>query len=187
MIHILALSGSLRESSLNSLLLRAACQLAPQNIEIALYTKLGELPLFNPDIEGSEYDQPAPAAISAFRAALQSADGVLIASPEYAHGVTGVIKNALDWVVGSGEFVDKPVALINVSSRATIAYAALKETISVMDACIIEEASLTIPLIENQLDEAGVITHPDISIVIRTAINSFAEAINAHAVNTAQN
>ena len=64
-----------------------------------------------------------PAAVIGFRAALEACDAILISSPEYAHGVSGVLKNALDWVVGSGELIDKPIALINASARATHAHA----------------------------------------------------------------
>ena len=113
MIRLLAISGSLRKFSSNTALLRAAAILAPQDVEISVYGDLGILPHFNPDLEGFE-----PQSVLDFRSQLQMADGVLIASPEYAHGITGVIKNAFDWVVGSGEFVHKPVALLNASSRA---------------------------------------------------------------------
>ena len=96
-MKILAISGSLRRVSSNSTLLRAATLLAPEGMEITLFEGLGGLPHFNPDLEGTE-----PPSVPDFRARLQAADGVLICSPEYAHGVPGVLKNALDWVVGSG-------------------------------------------------------------------------------------
>src|SRR6266542_4369577 len=106
MVQLLAISGSLRRTSLNTALLRAAAQLAPTGVEILLFAGLGDLPLFNPDLEGNE-----PRSVLEFRAQLQLRNGVLISSPEYAHGVSGVLKNALDWVVGSGEFSGKPVAI----------------------------------------------------------------------------
>src|SRR5438105_3467377 len=115
-MRILTISGSLRSASSNTTLLRAAAALAPEGVEIILYDGLGDLPHFNPDLE--EANLPS---VMDFRARLRAADGVLISSPEYAHGVPGVMKNALDWVVGSGEFVDKPVALLNASPRSTYA------------------------------------------------------------------
>lgn len=106
-MKILAISGSLRAASLNSALLRAIARLAPPDISVQLFADLGDLPLFNPDIEATD-----PPVVARFRAQLLAADAVLIASPEYAHGITGAMKNALDWMVGSQVFVNKPVALL---------------------------------------------------------------------------
>jgi len=167
-IRILAISGSLRAASLNSALLRAVAGLAPSNIYIELFTELGNLPLFNPDLEIA--DLPP---VAHFHARLLEADGVIIASPEYAHGVTGVIKNALDWMVGSEAFVNKPVALLNASPRATIAQASLKETLVVMSAQVVEAASITLPIIGSNLDELGIAAHPSISTSIREALRAF--------------
>ncbi|NIY74500.1 NAD(P)H-dependent oxidoreductase [Thalassospira sp. HF15] len=141
-VKIIALCGSLRAASINKTLLQAACKVAPKHgAELSLFDGLGRLPIFNPDNEDTPNN-----AVSDFRNALQGADAILIASPEYAHGVTGAIKNALDWVVASGEFMQKPVAALNASGRATIAQAALIETIRTMDARIIDRACATIPL-----------------------------------------
>jgi len=167
-IRILAISGSLRTASLNSALLRAVAGLAPSDIYIELFTELGNLPLFNPDLEIT--DLPP---IAHFHARLLEADGVIIASPEYAHGVTGVMKNALDWMVGSEAFVNKPVALLNASPRATIAQASLKETLTVMSAQVVEAASITLPIIGSNLDELGIAAHPSISTSIREALRAF--------------
>lgn len=141
MIKLLAISGSLRRLSSNKALLHAATILVPPSIKIIVYDGLGDLPLFNPDLEGIEIR-----SVIDFRTRLKESDGVLIASPEYAHGVTGALKNALDWVVSSGEFQNKPVALLNTSSRAIHAQDSLREIIKTMDARVISEASLTIPL-----------------------------------------
>ena len=102
-MQILAISGSLRAASSNTAVLRAATALAPPDVQIVLYSGIGELPHFNPDLEGRELSP-----VLDFRARIQAADGVLIACPEYAHGVPGAMKNALDWVVGSSEFLGKP-------------------------------------------------------------------------------
>lgn len=168
---ILAISGSLRTASSNTAVLRAASKLAPEGVVITVYDGLGNLPLFNPDLEGAE-----PPSVTGFRACLRASDGVLIASPEYAHGVTGVIKNALDWVVGGEEFVNKPVALLNASPRATHAQAALTETITVMSAHIVAEASITVSLLGKNLDAAGIVSHSEISGALRAAIVAFARA-----------
>jgi len=167
-VRILAISGSLRSASLNSTLLRAVAGLAPADIRVELFTELGNLPLFNPDLEITDL-----APVARFHARLAEADGVVIASPEYAHGVTGVIKNALDWMVGSEVFVNKPVALFNASPRATIAQASLKETLTVMSARVVAAASITLPIIGSNLNESGIAAHPALSTSIREALTAF--------------
>jgi len=167
-VRILAISGSLRAASLNSALLRAVADLASADIRVELFTGLGNLPLFNPDLEIADLPPVAD-----FHARLLEADGVIIASPEYAHGVTGVMKNALDWMVGSEAFVNKPVALLNASPRATIAQVALKETLTVMSAKIVEAASITLPIIGSNLDQQGIAAHPSLSTSIREALHAF--------------
>jgi chromate reductase len=107
-MRILAISGSLRAASINSALLRTAARLAPPEIEVALCSVVGELPLFNPDLE-----LRVPSSVARLRAQVAAADALLIASPEYAHGVTGTIKNALDWLVSFEPFGNKPVAVLN--------------------------------------------------------------------------
>ena len=176
-MKLLAISGSLRAASLNTLLLQAAIRLAPATVEINLCQGLADLPLFNPDTEGPDFERPAPAAVLGFRRQVQAVEGVIIASPEYAHGVSGVIKNALDWIVGSGELVGKPVAMLNASGRATLAYAALRETLSVMDSRIIDVASVTIPLIEGRDDLAGILGDARKSSTLSDALQWFVAAI----------
>ena len=170
--NLLAISGSLRQASMNSALLRAVAQLAPTDIRVRLYDGLGRLPLFNPDIEHTD-----PAPVAELRARINAADGVLIASPEYAHGVTGVMKNALDWMVGCEAFVNKPVALLNASPRAVHAQAALRETITVMSARLVEEASITVPILGSGLDTNGIVAHAEISARLGVMLRSFQAAI----------
>lgn len=153
-LQVLALSGSLRKASLNTAMLTMAAACAPAGMRVNLASSLGELPLFNPDLESNQ-----PAAVVRLRAAIERADALLIASPEYAHGVSGVMKNALDWMVGSSVFVDKPVALWNASPRASIALAALRGTLAVMSARLIASASLEL-LIE-AADSTGPAVNPD--------------------------
>jgi chromate reductase, NAD(P)H dehydrogenase (quinone) len=171
-VRILAISGSLRAASLNSALLRAAARIAPADIEVEVSASIGALPLFNPDLE-SDY----PAAVRLFKARLTAADAVLIASPEYAHGVTGTLKNALDWMVGNETFVNKPVALLNVSPRATHAQAALRETLITMSACLVEEACITVPILGSGLDEDGMVCNRDIAQALSGALGALRSAV----------
>src|SRR6476659_5644524 len=110
-VKILAISGSLNGSSSNTALLRVVRDAASLPDEIALFDGLDDIPHFSPDRERA----PAPPAVAALRDALRDADGVLIATPEYAGGMPGVLKNALDWLVGTGELYDKPVAIVSAA------------------------------------------------------------------------
>ncbi|MDF5730326.1 MAG: NAD(P)H-dependent oxidoreductase [Rhizonema sp. PD38] len=149
-------------------LLPTSCSLLPLN----LYDSLSDLPHFNPDLEGTELP-----SVKDFRTQLQISGGVLISTPEYAHGIPGVLKNALDWVVGSGERYRKPVALFNASPRAIHAQASLKEILQTMDARIINEASITVLLPSNQIDENDIVSHSETSSVLHNAIVTFVSAI----------
>jgi NAD(P)H-dependent FMN reductase len=139
---------------------------------MSIYRGLAELPPFNPDLDGDS----APEAVTRFRATLEASDAILIPSPEYAHGVPGVVKNALDWVVGSGELIAKPIALINASARASRAWASLAETLAVMSAHVILEASITVPLDGRALDSNGIVGDDQLSTTLRSAIDALARA-----------
>jgi chromate reductase len=172
MIKVLAISGSLRVDSINSALLRAAERLAPPNMEVRLFRSAGELPLFNPDLEPK-----MPPQVSAFHAAVAASGALLIASPEYAHGVTGTIKNALDWLVSFEPFVHKPVAVLNTSPRAHHADEALRETLRTMSAVIVEEASISIPLLGAHLTEDGMVGNAMISRAIQSSLLALHNAV----------
>jgi chromate reductase, NAD(P)H dehydrogenase (quinone) len=174
-MRILAISGSLRSGSSNTSALQAAALLAPAGTEIVLYSGLGNLPHFNPDLDT---DQP-PQSVAMLRHEIELCDGLLICSPEYAHGIAGSMKNALDWLVSSLEFPETPVAIINTSARAVHAQAQLREILTTMSARLIEEASITLPLLGRRLDAAGIVSAPDLSAQIRTALDCFMQAIRA--------
>jgi chromate reductase len=174
-VRILAISGSLRAASSNTVLLVATKALAPEGTEVLLYDRIGELPHFNPDLDGD----PPLLPVADLRAHLQACDGVLISSPEYAHGVPGVLKNALDWVVGSGELVEKPVALINASPRSTHAQASLAEILTVMNSSLITEACRAVPLSGRKIDVAGIVGDSEISGVLREALSALTRAIES--------
>lgn len=171
-IRILAISGSLRRASSNSGLVEATVRLTPHGVEVSVFDGLSALPPFNPDLEGDG----TIATVTQFRARLRACDALLVSSPEYAHGVPGVLKNALDWVVGSGELIDKPIALINASARATHAWTSLRETLTVMAAQVIPGASVTIPLGGRALDADGIVADAGLSAALRTAIEALAAA-----------
>ena len=110
---IVAISGSLRRSSVNSAAIRAAAGWAGRHgIEFMIDDHLSILPVFNPDTEAE-----APPAVEAFRKVLESADALMLAVPEYAFGIPGAFKNMIDWTVGSGSLDGKRVAVVSVAAR----------------------------------------------------------------------
>jgi len=149
--------------------------LAPQGVEVTLYAGLGDLPHFNPDLDG----EAAPPEVEDWRRRLQASDGVVFSVPEYAHGVPGVLKNALDWVVGSGEFLDKPVTLFNASPRGIYAQASLTETLTAMTAKVVPEASITLQHWGKPLNAEQIAAAPEMSAAVRSAIQLLAVAIDA--------
>ena len=172
-MRILAISGSLRSGSSNTAVLRAARTLAPSGVDIILYESLGALPHFNPDLDG---DNP-PQSVLELRYEVGLADGLLISSPEYAHGVPGSLKNALDWLVASVEFPGKAVVLLNTSPRATHAPAQLNEILMTMGARLIPEASLTLALPVRTTDGAGLVDNPELSRTLSLALSALARAL----------
>ena len=173
MTTILAISGSLRAGSSNAAVLQAIAALAPDGIQIVLYSGLADLPHFNPDLD----TENPPSAVRDFRSQLLASDAVIISSPEYAHGVPGSLKNALDWLVRSGELYEKPVALINVSPRSTHAQASLAETLSTMTAKLVPDACVTIALPGRNMDAVTICADLEISRILSLAVVILVSAI----------
>jgi len=174
--RILALSGSQRSRSMSAGLLRACRDLAPPNLTIDLFEQHKDFPLFDPE------RADVPSGVRALQDAITAADALLIASPEYAHGVTGTIKNTLDWVVSHAPFADMPVAVLNPSYQSFHADEALKETLRTMSADLVLDACVRIPVI-------GSGTAPDeIAAVPRfaAAITATLSALVAHIERTAR-
>lgn len=113
-IRICALAGSLRQGSYNRGLLRAAVELAPRNLEIEVFERLGEIPLFSQDVEAGGDPEP----VVALKDAIARAEGLLIATPEYNYAPPGLLKNAIDWASrppASSVLIAKPVGLMGAS------------------------------------------------------------------------
>lgn len=173
--QLLAISGSLRAASSNTAVLQALAMLAPAGVTVTLYNQLVDLPYFNPDLEGETAHLPV--SVRALRAWVWQADGILISSPEYAHGVPGVLKNALDWLVGSVEFPYKPVALINISPRSIHVHASLVEILTTMSAKLITNPALTIDLPRKGVDVASLLGEPTIRAALEAALSTFIQAL----------
>jgi NAD(P)H-dependent FMN reductase len=144
--RVLAISGSLRLASSNGAILTAAARVAPEGICVEIYDGLAGLPHFTPDLDRALDDPLLPRAVRALRTAVDTASAMVISSPEYAHGVPGSLKNALDWLVGGSEMVGKSVALWNTAPHATHAQASLAETLRTMSVHLVPEADLSVAL-----------------------------------------
>jgi NAD(P)H-dependent FMN reductase len=112
-MKIFAISGSLQAASSNARLLETARTSEQGGAEVDIYASLADVPAFNPDLDV----EPGPPVVSDVRARIGAADAVLISTPEYAYALPGSLKNALDWIVSSGELYEKPVAILSASPR----------------------------------------------------------------------
>jgi Predicted flavoprotein len=137
---------------------------------IVRYQGIGELPHFSPDLDRTLDDPLLPAPVQALRAAVNDADALIISSPEYAHGVPGALKNALDWLVGGSEMVGKRVALWNTAPHATHAQASLAETLRTMSATLVPEANLSLALGRRSAEEAA--ADPELARLLREALDA---------------
>jgi chromate reductase len=176
-VRILAISGSLRAHSTNTELLRAAAQVADPTWTFDHYDGLGALPHFNPDLDAEGTEPPGP--VSDLRARVAAADALLICSPEYAHGVAGSMKNALDWLVSDAEMVGKPVGLLNASARSHFSHDALAETLRTMSTNVVAQATIVIPLDGRRLDAAGMAAEAALATRLRSALEALAAAASA--------
>jgi chromate reductase, NAD(P)H dehydrogenase (quinone) len=170
---ILAISGSLRSRSTNTSLLRALAMLARPELDISLWEELAQIPPFNPDLEDANSSGP----VARFRTALQKSALILLSTPEYAHGVPGALKNALDWVVGSGELSDKPVVMVNASSRGTYAQASLREILKTMDARLLSDAEVTVNILGKDWTPEQIAATPEYAAPLNAFLRTIVELV----------
>ena len=169
---ILALSGSPRTGSTNTALLEAARLLAPADVEVLVWNRQRHLPQFTPDLENAP-----PPEVQAFRDLIGRADGLLLACPEYARGLPGSFKNALDWLVGGETFVNKKFALWNASPRAVEAQRSLRLVMETMSGICIEKAALVLPLIKQEVTAESIAAHSEWAPQISLALTELIEAL----------
>ena len=164
MTRIVALSGSLREKSSSHIVLDAIRNLLPDNVDFLIYNGIATLPHFDDR-------EIAPEEVQDFRKQLQKADGVLICTPEYAFGIPGALKNALDWTVGSGELVNKPVALVTASSSGEKGHAAMLLVLAALSADVPTSSTLLISFVRAKIKE-GKVSDPETIASLQRVIDS---------------
>jgi NAD(P)H-dependent FMN reductase len=178
-MKILGISGSLQGRSSNTALLRHADEVSPWGVEFAIFDGIGGLPHYNPELDDLD-GGIAPPQVLDLRNQLRESHGVLFATPEYAHGMPGVLKNALDWLVGSGELAGKPVAVLSASPNSSggiRAQVALIQTLVVMDAVFVD--ALAVPFARKKLDDRGKILHEPTLRRIQGLVRALAESAGA--------
>lgn len=176
-MRIQAISGSLRARSTNTALLLALARFAPPEFEVLLYQELDQIPPFNPDREGENDAGP----VAQFRTNLRESVIVLFSTPEYAHGVPGTLKNALDWVVKSGELFQKPVVIVNASSRAIYAQQSLKEILTTMGACLLDHAEVTVNLLGRDMTPAEIMEVPEVVCALNLCFRAISDHLGGQA------
>jgi len=152
-LKITAISGSLKSTSANSTILKTLSAFKRDAVQFNIYNGLEDIPAFNPDKEQGN------AAVAEFKRQLKEADGVIISTPEYAFGVPGVLKNALDWTVSSGELNEKPVIAISASpmyAGGDKAMTSLLLTLGALGTKMTEHSSLSIANVLNKLKDGAV-------------------------------
>ena len=169
-IKILAISGSLRANSSNNAVINAVAAMAPPGVQFTIYRDLAQIPAFDDSLE-------APPPVVGFRRQLQTADGIFICTPEYAFGVSGVLKNALDWTVSSGELVNKPLALVTAATGGEKAHAALLLTFTALSSAIPEGGELVISYVRTKLAPHGGISDPTTAQQLQEVLNALVKSI----------
>src|SRR6478672_6913049 len=164
-MSLLLISGSLRDGSTNTAMLRTAHAIDP---DTELFAAMGALPHFSPDDDGD--DLPAVARV----------DAILVCTPEYAGALPGAFKNLLEWLVGGGEAYRKPIAWINISGPAAPtggadAHASLRKVVSYLSMEIIEEACVRIPVARDAIGADGLIADAAIREPLAAALVALRE------------
>jgi chromate reductase len=175
-LRVLGFSGSLRAGSYNRMLLRAAVELAPEGMEIEVFD-IGGIPLFNEDVEAVG----VPAAVEAFRAAIAAADALLIATPEYNHGVPGVLKNAIDWASRpprGSVLAGKPAALCGASPGMTgtaRSQTQLRNSFVFTDTPVLPQPEVLVSRAHEKFDASGRLTDEPTRAFVRRLLQALAD------------
>lgn len=172
--NILAISGSSRLHSTSLNVIKAFIDLSKELFQVKVFSGISELPHFNPDLDNENVSY----YVTDFRKLITEADGVLICTPEYAMGVPGTLKNAIDWTVSSCDFNKKPTALITASTIGEKGHASLFDTLKIIDANILKETQLLIPMAKTKITEDSKITDVKTFHDIQNLISAFEKIIH---------
>ncbi|QDK37995.1 NADPH-dependent FMN reductase [Bdellovibrio sp. NC01] len=172
MYKILAICGSTRKQSSNLHVISAFSKVAANIFTTEVFSEIADLPHFNPDLDTED----PPKEISRFREKLRAADAILISTPEYALGVPGTLKNAIDWTVSSMEFSQKPVALITAGTAGEKAHASLLGTLLIIESRMTEQTQLVVSAVKSKMN-GDTFTDNKTEIKIQELIESLKQLI----------
>lgn len=167
--RVLVVSGSTRALSTNTAFCRTAAVCVPPPTEVVVFDGCKSLPQFDPDDDRD----PLPESVASLRAGIAAADGVLFCTPEYAGTLPGSFKNLLDWTVGGCELNDKPVAWVGVSAdarRGGGAHATLATVLGYVQALVITEACVHVPIGADMVGPDGLVDDPATRAAIASAV-----------------
>jgi chromate reductase, NAD(P)H dehydrogenase (quinone) len=177
-VRILLVSGSTRGGSTNAAVLRTAAAVTADGVETVTYPGIGELPIFNPDLdrEGIVVDP----RVAEMRRAVEASDAVLICTPEYAGAMPAALKNLLEWTIGDAGTYQKPVAWINAAgaaapSGAADAHDSLRKVLGYAGADIVEDACARIPVERSLVGSDGQVADAAVRDQIAAALSRLAE------------
>ena len=174
-MHLLALSGSLRAISTNTALLHAFADIAPDGIIVEIFDGMGDLPLFSPDLEAD-----TPDSVLRLAEKVAECDGILIACPEYAHGIPGAFKNALDWLVSRFEIPGKPVMLVHASTRSAYLRDHLREVLKTISCRLYPGPDFEVHLIKKEPQEVrDFLAAPEMRAAMRSKLEEFERFVSS--------
>ena len=171
MKRIFALCGSTKAASTNLLYISAVTKILGSGYEVTTLSSISDLPHFNPDLD----NEHPPVQVEELRKNISRADGILICTPEYAMGVPGSLKNALDWTVSSSSFSKKPVLALVASSQGEKAHQSLIDILNVIEAKV---HSLLIPFAKTKINVEGKITDSQTSSELKTRLDQFVASLS---------
>jgi chromate reductase len=172
--NIFAISGSLRSGSSNDNILKFVGTQLPPDVNYFIYDRLAEIPPFDPGNDHEHVDEN----VAELRSFIKNADAIIICTPEYAYGVPGQLKNALDWMVSSGSFVDKPVSLITASLGGEACHAAMQLILGAINATVIPDATLLIQFIRSKMGVDGKIADEGTREEVKKTVAGLLKAID---------
>lgn len=171
---ILCISGSTRGNSSNLKLLQWIAEQTKGKYEVSIFNDLSMLPHFNPDLD----NENPPQLIIDFRNKITWADAVIICTPEYVFSIPGSLKNALEWMVSTTIFSDKPVGLITASAHGEKGHAELELIMQTIGAIFNDDTTLLIQGIRGKINERGTITDEKTMRAIEQFLVAFDEQLN---------
>jgi len=176
-MEILAISGSIRKGSYNRALLKAIANVSPSHINVTLLDSINDIPIFNPEISDKKFSKPVSNLISKIR----ESDGLIISCPEYAHGISGVLKNVLDWLVASDAIVLKPIVVTTVSTSGlggVRSFSSLVQILSAMNSNVVIDGSLCVPYASVKFDDTLRLKDPITLKAIQVSLLAIERAID---------